>query len=140
MVTQEQTAKAKIRALAQGVRVYVLEPGIRYVVPSCSDDGTAYEVHVHLSGDIDCNCKAGVHGRPCKHLAAVQMRVEAEKDIQSAQQSNTGYRTCPTHQITILGGCPECDKEPCQECGAVEPTEDCYRGRCVLERQIRELY
>ena len=46
MVTQEQTAKAKIRALAQGVKVRVLEPEKRYVVPSCSQDGTAYEVVV----------------------------------------------------------------------------------------------
>jgi hypothetical protein len=33
MVTQEATTKAKERALAQGVKVWVLEPGRRYVAP-----------------------------------------------------------------------------------------------------------
>ena len=46
MVTPEQTTKAKEKALALGVQVWVLEPGKRYVALSCTNDGIAYEVVV----------------------------------------------------------------------------------------------
>jgi hypothetical protein len=55
MVTQQQLAKAKMRALAQGVRVWALEsePMSRYAVPSTSMDGTAYEVIVYNLAEGD---------------------------------------------------------------------------------------
>jgi hypothetical protein len=61
MVTQEQTTKAKIRALSQGVKVWALESGRRYVVPSSTSDGNAYEVVVQSEepGDITCSCRSG---------------------------------------------------------------------------------
>jgi hypothetical protein len=44
MVTKEETTKAKERALAQGVQVWELEAERRYVSPSGSSSGVAYEV------------------------------------------------------------------------------------------------
>ena len=87
MVTQEQTAKAKIRALAQGVKVWVLEPGKRYVVPSCSQDGTAYEVVVQTTelGDITCTCPGATHRGICKHIGMVMVRLEVDREMAQAQ-------------------------------------------------------
>ena len=90
MVTQEQTAKAKIRALAQGVKVWVLEPGKRYVVPSCSQDGTAYEVVVQTTepGDITCTCPGATHRGICKHIGMVMIRLEADRELAQAQSQD----------------------------------------------------
>lgn len=85
----EQLAKAKVRALAQGIRVWVLETGDapRYAVPSTSNDGTAYEVVVHNrdAGYITCNCKGGENGRYCKHLGAVLLRLDVDAEMELAQ-------------------------------------------------------
>ena len=81
---EETRATARLRALGQGVRVYVLEPGYRYCVPSASGDGTAYQVLAH--GDtVTCSCPAGMNDRYCKHVAAVQMRMEAEDTLEQAR-------------------------------------------------------
>jgi hypothetical protein len=87
MVTQEQTAKAKIRALAQGVKVWVLEPGKRFVVPSCSQDGTAYEVVVQSTepGGITCTCPGATHRGICKHIDMVMVRLEVDREMAQAQ-------------------------------------------------------
>jgi hypothetical protein len=85
MVTQQESiARSQLRALTQGVRVFVLEPGYRYCVPSCSTDGTAYEVRVHEDDDISCNCPAGQHGRACKHIGAVILYIDAEVKLAAA--------------------------------------------------------
>jgi hypothetical protein len=87
MVTQEQTAKAKMRALAQGVKVWALEPGKRYVVPSCSQDGTAYEVVVQSAepDDITCTCPGAIHRGICKHIGAIMVRLEVDREMAQAQ-------------------------------------------------------
>ena len=80
MTTQtipEQHAKARMRALSQGVRVWVLEQGYRYVAPSGTADGLAYELIVR-DGDISCTCLGALHGRVCKHMGGVALRLEAK--------------------------------------------------------------
>ena len=77
---EETHATARHRALGQGVRVYVLEPGYRYCVPSASGDGSAYQVLAHVDA-VTCSCPAGMNDRYCKHVAAVQMRIEAEEAL-----------------------------------------------------------
>lgn len=64
---EESLSRAKLRALAQGVQVWQLEGGEipRYVVPSSSMDGTAYEVIVYNSEDITCTCPGNVHRGMC---------------------------------------------------------------------------
>jgi hypothetical protein len=81
---QESLARSQIRALSQGVRVFVLEPGSRYCVPSCSNTGTAYEVRVHQGDDLSCNCSAGQHGRICKHIGAVILYIDVELALAAA--------------------------------------------------------
>ena len=88
MVTQEQAAKAKIRALAQGVKVWMLEPGKRYVSPSCSQEGTAYEVVVQSTepGDITCTCPGATHRGICKHIGGFMVRLEVDRELPQTQQ------------------------------------------------------
>jgi hypothetical protein len=92
MVTQEQAAKAKIRALAQGVKVWVLEPGRRYAVPSHAGDGTTYEVVVQSAepGDITCTCPGATHRGICKHIGIVLVRLEVDRELpQTPQEERT---------------------------------------------------
>ncbi len=85
---EETQATARLRALGQGLRVYCLEPGFRYCVPSAANDGSAYQVLVH-DGDPSCTCQAALNDRYCKHLAAVTMRMEAEESLSMAQSLAT---------------------------------------------------
>jgi uncharacterized Zn finger protein len=80
MATKEETTKAKERALAPGVRVWVLEPGKRYVARSITSDGLAYEVVIQSRepGDITCTCPGATHRGICKHIGATLTRLEAE--------------------------------------------------------------
>jgi uncharacterized Zn finger protein len=90
MVTPEQTTKAKQRAQAQGVQVWVLEPGKRYVALSSTNDSIAYEITVQSRepGDITCTCPGATHRGICKHIGSAMLRPEAdqprvnERDIQ----------------------------------------------------------
>jgi uncharacterized Zn finger protein len=90
MVTPEATIKAKERALAQGVQVWALEPGKRYVALSSTNAAVAYEITVqsHEPGDITCTCPGATHRGICKHIGKVLLRLEAdqprvnERDIQ----------------------------------------------------------
>ena len=83
LTPQEKLAKSKLRALAQGIRVWTLEPGYRYAIPSSANDGTAYEVHIHGTNpeDISCNCPGGINHGSCKHAGAVILRLEAEQEL-----------------------------------------------------------
>ena len=82
--TEETQATARLRALGEGVRIYVLEPGYRYCVPSASGYGSAYQVLAR--GDTaTCSCPAGSNDKFCKHLAAVHMRMEAEESLQQVR-------------------------------------------------------
>lgn len=80
LTLEQQHTRARIRALFQGVRVWELEQGYRYVAPSCTDDGTAYELYVRDDG-ISCQCLGALNGRVCKHIGAVSLRLEAEAQI-----------------------------------------------------------
>jgi hypothetical protein len=54
-----------------------------------SPSGNTYQVTFCGSGDGDpdivrlweCNCPAGQHGKPCKHIAAVIAMVDEDEDI-----------------------------------------------------------
>ncbi len=90
---EEQIAKAKLRALAQGVQIWKLEGSDipMYAVPSSSMDGTAYLLTVHDldSRDITCTCPGHVHRGICKHMGAILVRLdlEAEMELASAAAS-----------------------------------------------------
>ena len=60
LTLEEQTAKAKLRALAQGIQIWRLEGAEipMYAVPSTSMDGTAYLLTIHDvdSREITCTC------------------------------------------------------------------------------------
>ena len=87
LTQEEQTAKAKLRALAQGVQIWKLEGAETpmYAVPSTSMDGTAYEVIVYGADDITCTCPGNVHRGVCKHVGAVLVRLDIEAEMGLAQ-------------------------------------------------------
>ena len=79
MVTKEETTRAKERALAQGVRVWELEAGRRYVASSCAHEGMAYEIVVRGQNDITCTCKGATYRQICRHIGAIMVRLEASQ-------------------------------------------------------------
>ena len=83
---EESQAAARLRVLSQGIRVYCLEPGYRYCVPSASGGLLAYQVLVS-EGTATCNCPAGQNDRLCKHVAGVQMYLEAEAALEQARST-----------------------------------------------------
>jgi hypothetical protein len=82
---QESIHKSKLRALAQGVKVLVLEPGLRYAVPSSSRDGAAYDIKVEITGDLTCNCPSGQYRGYCVHIGAVMVRMDVEATATKAE-------------------------------------------------------
>jgi hypothetical protein len=80
MVTPEQTTKAKQRALTQGVKEWVLEPGRWYVALSRTQEGLAYEISLHGrgEGDISCSCPGATHRGICLHPEGRQAMVEPQ--------------------------------------------------------------
>ncbi len=86
---EEQLARTKLRALAQGVQVWRLEGGEtpRYAVPSSNMDGTAYEVVVldAAAGDITCTCPSSVNRGICKHVGAILVRLDVEAEVELAE-------------------------------------------------------
>ena len=54
----DSQVRAKLRALTQGVRVFVLEQGYRYVVPSSMSDGMSRAAGKCTSG-AEQNCTRG---------------------------------------------------------------------------------
>jgi hypothetical protein len=87
MVTNEEATKAKERALTQGIKVWELEPGVRYAVPSCSREGVAYEIKVENTGDLTCPCPSGQYRGCCVHVGAVLIRLQVEKELAQPQIS-----------------------------------------------------
>ena len=99
---EEQLARSKLRALPQGVQVWVLEtePTPRYAVPSSSMDGTAYEVIVHNrdTQDVSCNCPGNTYRGTCKHVGAILVRLDIEAEMELASAAATEDRES---QVTI---------------------------------------
>jgi hypothetical protein len=80
MVSQGQIDKAKERALAQGVKVHLLEQGRRYVALSTSNDDLAYEIVIQSGehGDLTCTCHGATYRQTCKHIGKVLLMLEAD--------------------------------------------------------------
>jgi len=87
LTLEEQIAKAKLRALAQGIRIWKLEgtDTPMYAVPSSSMDGTAYLLEIHQdNGDITCTCPGNVNRGSCKHMGAVMLAQDAAAQMELA--------------------------------------------------------
>ena len=100
LTLEEQTAKAKLRALAQGVRIWKLEGAETpmYAVPSTSMDGTAYLLPIHNaeSRDITCTCPGHVNRGICKHMGAILVRLDLEAEMELAEAVATEDREAVT--------------------------------------------
>ena len=87
----ERRAKAKVKALSEGVRVALVESTdtiARYVAMSHTHPGIAYQVTLHIAeGSDECNCAAGSRGTPCKHLAAAEMMYAAQLELYDAKHA-----------------------------------------------------
>ena len=97
---EEQTAKAKLRALAQGIQIWKLEGAEtpQYAVPSTSMDGTAYLLTIHDvdSRDITCTCPGHVNRGICKHMGAILVRLDLEAEMELAEAAATEDREAVT--------------------------------------------
>ncbi len=95
----EQIAQSKLRALAQGVRIWRLEGSEpqMWAVPSTSNDGTAYLLEVHPQGDITCTCPGNVYRNSCKHQGALMLALDAAAQLElataAAQQDRDNAET-----------------------------------------------
>ena len=99
---EEQTAKAKLRALAQGVRIWKLEgtePPM-YAVPSSSMDGTAYLLELHDNDDVTCTCAGNVYRNTCKHVGSLMLAMDyaAVKECLKPAISRSGASYTSTGQ------------------------------------------
>ena len=107
LTLEEQTAKAKLRALAQGVQIWKLEgaDSPMYAVPSSAMDGTAYLLQVHDvdARDITCSCPGHVHRGICKHVGAILIRLELEFEMQLASEAAQEDRAQAESQATTNG-------------------------------------
>ncbi len=66
--------RAAQRALAADLPHQLRQRGASVLVPSLSTEGAAHRVQL-VAGQVGgCDCEAGLHGRPCKHRAAVAIR------------------------------------------------------------------
>ena len=84
----EQMARAKQKALGEGIKVWLLSesPEPRYAIPSSSEPGRAYEVICHDDvDDVSCNCPGNTYRNVCKHAAAVALRLAVENEMELAQ-------------------------------------------------------
>ncbi len=79
--TDERTAgltawtRAAQRALAADLPHQLRRRGGAVLVPSCTQDGQRYHVQVEGGRVGQCDCPAGLAGKPCKHVAAVALRL-----------------------------------------------------------------
>ena len=92
----ERIAKAKVKALSEGVRVSLIESTetyARYVAMSTTHPGIAYQVYISISeGSNRCDCPAGSRGIrgtpvPCKHLASAEMLYSAQLELADAKHA-----------------------------------------------------
>ena len=83
---EEQIAQSKLRALAQGVRIWRLEGSEppMWAVPSTSMDGTAYLLEIHDQGDITCTCPGNLYRNTCKHTGALLLALDAAAQLELA--------------------------------------------------------
>ena len=83
---EEQLAKAKLRAVAQGVQVWKLEGTETplYAVPSTSMDGTAYLVSTYENGEVTCTCPGYLNRSMCKHMDMILVRLDIEAEMELA--------------------------------------------------------
>ena len=67
--------RAAQRALAADLPHQLRQRGGSVLVPSLSTAGAAHRVQLVAGLVGGCDCEAGLHGRPCKHRAAVALRL-----------------------------------------------------------------
>ena len=67
--------RAAQRALAADLPHQLRQRGGSVLVPSLSTEGAAHRVQLVAGLVGACDCEAGLHGRPCKHRAAVALRL-----------------------------------------------------------------
>ena len=92
------------RALRKGLRA-------RRVSPSCwmvtSSDGTR-EYEVCLGAAVRCQCRAGIEGRGCKHLAVVQV-LSATADMPIRRRASDAWSRLPRPDVDLVPDDPAND-------------------------------
>lgn len=75
MATMQRWQRAAQKAIAADLPHQLRQRGGSILVPSKTTSGRVY--HVSLEGGLvgQCDCEAGLNGKPCAHRAAVVLRV-----------------------------------------------------------------
>ena len=135
LTLEEQVAKAKLRAIGQGVRIWKLEGADMpmYAVPSSSMDGTAYLLNVHSAerGDITCTCPGHVHRGICKHMGAMLVRLDLEAEMELVQAVAAEDRDKAEAEAAFPGA---------QDMGHSSANGTISQDKERLEREVAELY
>ena len=84
MMAQEQIARARLRALTEGVRVWRLDEH-RFAVPSSTKAGFAWEITETEPDDFACGCPGARYRGVCKHIEGVRLFVETEGELRRAE-------------------------------------------------------
>jgi uncharacterized Zn finger protein len=96
--TAQAWQRAAQRALAADLPHQLRQRGGSVLVPSLSSEGV-HRVQLVEGRAGQCDCVAGVHGRPCKHRAAVALRLaEREAGIRV-----TGVKSPAVVQRFVVG-------------------------------------
>jgi len=91
LATVERWQRAAQRALAADLPHQLRQRGAAVIVPSKSTDSSVY--HVQLTGSLvgQCDCPAGLAGKPCAHRAAVAIRLyERQTGVRVAAVNRAG--------------------------------------------------
>src|SRR5687767_9625179 len=75
MATIERWRRAAKRALAADLPGDLVRRGDSVLVPSTTADGKRYRVRLDGNRVGGCDCEAGLLNKPCKHRAAVAIRL-----------------------------------------------------------------
>jgi uncharacterized Zn finger protein len=75
MATAQRWTRAAQRALAADLTGDLIRRGNSVLVPSTTSDGKRYRVQLDGNRVGQCDCEAGLLGKPCKHRAAVAIRL-----------------------------------------------------------------
>lgn len=86
-----------------------------------SEDGTrSYPVRFwEDTGVMSCGCPAGSHGRPCKHVAALAVKLAPPRTEEARRAAERDIRTMTCGPL-FLAWCPTCDAVDCAHCEAVQ--------------------
>lgn len=138
MTKAEAEIRARVRALTEGVRVHLESESADIMVYTCASMTRLGLVYTVTLTDPDseagkgleipdvCTCLAGSYGRPCKHVQAAWLMMEATLDLRDVQAEAEDGPVCQCcgWLIDIHGDCA-CSCKPSDQFPPCTHKEGC---------------